>query len=680
MRYLLLNQNKSVLIACLVVVFVFLFQLTAMANDKTADPSVLFLPPRQITTIGYADYSPLFVMQAKTLDPLDISRNAWKGYLHKMCEPWGMMPGLQPTYRFFFDDRILPWPEMKHHGVDGFDNNSRNLGAHAMLREMFGKEKLNDPIEEGQLGYLLGITDPDGGLPYTPDSLPRHCALGHGELAKNVMLYYEQTKEEWVRDWAEKMLRTLRRYTFMREIPGVGMVAEYHQGGNGGQGGFNVGEPPVNVASDLSLDGWQHLYLGWNCWAFAKWHEMTGDPESLEFATALATRLFYSSDEVGNDGAFRPDGSFGATTGGSLHMHGHTHALPGLVLLGEQLIVSGQREKGLDFIQKTQSIFEWLYDASANPDAGSMTGWLPEFLCVKSGWDRKGDCEGCTMGDMVQTAVALGMANQLDPRLEPLVDYFDRAEQIYRGQVMESIFHVTPQYQSVLKECLTKRVNKEMPGASENDKKEIIEKYYLDAIGTAERMEGRLLGLCGFPDWVMHLPSGPDAELPGINMMGCCADAVIRASHAIWKHTVTGDNGETRVNLAFNHGCPLVKVVSCLPYRGEINIIVKDSHKVLVRIPGWAPREKVKAYIEKRPFECSWEGSYVVFDKIKKGQQLTVVYPLRIAEVKETIYGAEHVEYTEKWRGNTIVDIAPAGKWIPMFERPELDTEIVPGS
>ena len=55
-----------------------------------------------------------------------------------------------------------------------------------------------------------------------------------------------------------------------------------------------------------------------------------------------------------------------------------------------------------------------------------------------------------------------------------------------------------------------------------------------------------------------------------------------------------------------------------------------------------------------------------------------VTYPLRIAQVKETPGSLDGTEYTEKWRGNTIVDISPPGKWIPMFQRPALDTEILP--
>jgi hypothetical protein len=54
---------------------------------------------------------------------------------------------------------------------------------------------------------------------------------------------------------------------------------------------------------------------------------------------------------------------------------------------------------------------------------------------------------------------------------------------------------------------------------------------------------------------------------------------------------------------------------------------------------------------------------------------LTVTYPLRIAEVREPIQG---VQYTEKWRGNTIVDISPPGKWIPMYQRPAMDSDHLP--
>jgi len=214
--------------------------------------------------------------------------------------------------------------------------------------------------------------------------------------------------------------------------------------------------------------------------------------------------------------------------------------------------------------------------------------------------------------------------------------------------------------------------------SSDQAKAQEVEKRYQEAVKTAERMVGQQLGICGFPDWANQTPSDLDPKLPGIHMQGCCADATIRGAHAIWVETVTGDAKETRVNLAFNRKSVLADVVSCLPHRGELNILVNDAQKVLVRVPDWAPKSDVKAFVAKKPITLSWQDTYVVFDRVRRGQQLTVTYPLRIADVKETVGSLDGKQYTERWRGNTIVDISPPGKWIPTFQRPELETDQLP--
>jgi hypothetical protein len=269
----------------------------------------------------------------------------------------------------------------------------------------------------------------------------------------------------------------------------------------------------------------------------------------------------------------------------------------------------------------------------------------------------------------------LAAASRLDPSLAPLVAFYDRAEQIYSGQIMEQMFRPTPPYLAVLKECLARRVEKELTNATPELKAKEVEGRYGQAVKTAERMIGQQMGLCGFPDWINNLKSDLDPDLPGIHMQGCCSDATIRASHAVWSQIVTGDAQETRVNLAFNRDSPLVKVASCLPHRGELDVIVKQAHRVLVRVPGWASKAEVRAFVAKRPVPVRWNGNYVVFDGLAPDDQLTVTYPLRVAEVSEPVQG---VRYTERWRGNTIVHIEPPGRWIPMFERAELESETVP--
>lgn len=256
-----------------------------------------------------------------------------------------------------------------------------------------------------------------------------------------------------------------------------------------------------------------------------------------------------------------------------------------------------------------------------------------------------------------------------------MVEFYDRAEQIYTGQVVEQMFRVTPRYLQVMKDLLTQRVNKELPHATMEAKAQEIERRYSQAAKAAERMTGQQIGACGFPDWVNSMKSDLDPDLPGIHMQGCCADATIRASHAIWDETVTGDGGEARVNLGFNRDGPLVRVVSSLPHAGELNVFVKKAQRVLVRVPGWAQRSEVRMFVNQASAPLRWQGSYVVFDRTRRGQQLTVTYPLRLAEVREPMLGQV---FTERWRGNTIVDISPPGKWIPMYHRPELETENPP--
>jgi len=644
------------------------------AKKDAATPAKTTAPagPRHVETTGFAAYPPVFARQAKTLDPLALARLSWKGWISKRGIPWGMTADLQPTLRLSFDCRALPWPSIKQHSVDGPDNNMRAVDGLALLHAMLGDEMKDDPAEAGIIAYLASCTDPQTGIPYSPDSMARSCAIGHGEHTKNMMLMYKYTGQEKYREWARRALETLRRYATVRDRPGIGKVAAYYQGM------FAPGSPPATETKDPTLGGWLHLAVGWNLWAFSQWYELTGDANALDFAVALANRLCNSEDPKGNDGSLRPDGSFGGTdqaSSASWHMHGHTHCLPGLMHLGGQLIKAGQKDTGLRMIGQTRRTFDWLYDPARNPDAGSLTGWLGEWLMVATGWPRKTDCEGCTMGDMVQTAVMLGAASRTDPGLADCVGYYDWAEQIFMCQLVEQVFRVTPRYAAVVKECIQKRVAKDMAKASPEDRAAEVKRRYDEAMATAERMVGQPLGICGFPDWVNHLPSDLDPELPGIHMQGCCADATIRAAHAIWSETVTGDANETRINLAFNRTSPLVDVVSCLPHRGEVDVVVKAASRVLVRVPEWAPRQQVKAYVDSKPVQVTWERSYVAFDHTAAGQRLTVTYPLRIASVRERING---VEYTERWRGNTIVDISPPGKWIPIFNRPELERETVP--
>jgi hypothetical protein len=646
------------------------------SDGSTAGPSCRLRDGdgRQVTTIDQVVHEPTFATRSKTSldpkdmgwttpDPVELVRLAWNGYMRKNPEPSPVEAG-DDALRFHFDSELLPWPSLKHHVVDGADTGMRTMGAHAKLREMLGAEKDDDPVEAATLAYVLDLTDTGAGscdnswmawLDDRPNTFRKSCPMAQGMGCRHMRMLYEQTGDEYYREWSLGILDSLERYARTYEFEGR-PTATYCWNG------YNVCEAychecPTGDCGYLHV-GWLCYITGWNTRAFSEWYEVTGDPDTLEFATALANRTC-NTQFNGDDGAFRPDGSFGGTDpamSGAWHVHGHTYVLPGLAHLGVQLIRSGKRDEGLAFIEQAKNTFDWLFDAEANLDAGSWTGWLPEWLRRSLGWPGKSDSEGDCVADAVEIAVALADAASADPTLADLVDYYDTAERIYTGQIIEATFQITPEYEAVLETSLRAQWGDQW------------EPHYQAALADAARFEGQLLGLCGFPDRVNNRVSPLASGLPGINMMGCCASGAARAAHAVWDHTVTGDASEARVNLALNRDSPLLEVVSSLPRVGEVNVLVKTATRVLIRVPSWVDAADVRAFENRSAIAVAWDSNdkYVVFDETVPGDQLTVTYPVRIAEVIEVING---IEYTETWRGNTIVDIRPGGTLLPMYQR-----------
>ena len=96
----------------------------------------------------------------------------------------------------------------------------------------------------------------------------------------------------------------------------------------------------------------------------------------------------------------------------------------------------------------------------------------------------------------------------------------------------------------------------------------------------------------------------------------------------------------------------------------------KQAGVYYLRPPAWAPRDKVVAArsgVEANP-EWGGEGfAYVVFRNVKPGQVLTLSYPL--VDFRQT-WGnwpsRPDLKLTISWRGNSVVDMEPRGKGLPI--------------
>jgi hypothetical protein len=83
-----------------VVTSLFAAEGTAQAKAATT--------PRQIAVASWVASSPLFVTRTATLDPRDLARESWKGWISKRGIPWGLTTDFTMFQRPQYESEQLP--------------------------------------------------------------------------------------------------------------------------------------------------------------------------------------------------------------------------------------------------------------------------------------------------------------------------------------------------------------------------------------------------------------------------------------------------------------------------------------------------------------------------------------------------------------------------------------------
>jgi hypothetical protein len=160
------------------------------------------------------------------------------------------------------------------------------------------------------------------------------------------------------------------------------------------------------------------------------------------------------------------------------------------------------------------------------------------------------------------------------------------------------------------------------------------------------------------------LPSAPEGP---ISLEGCCPPTGMTALYLAWKDVVRKTANGVYVNMAINRDSPEARVVSFLPSLGRLTVVPKDKGLFLIRIPGFVPHGEVVAWRNGNKIKrIAWNGDYVVFPSVLKGEELTITYPLPTFDQKLKRTG---VDYTFHWKGNAVTGIEPMdGVW-PLFKQ-----------
>lgn len=307
------------------------------------------------------------------------------------------------------------------------------------------------------------------------------------------------------------------------------------------------------------------------------------------------------------------------------HTHSHWHGLIGIAHLGA---VTGEAR-----------YLDWVED--------QLVRWSP--LMTDYGWFEATPgykaSETCAVADLIHVCTYLGRAGRSAR--------YDLVERTVRNYLPQEQFFVDDQT------FLQLWRKQEYP---DRDKQ----------MALMRRLEGGFLCRTTPSDrWA--LPGAPEGP---VSLEGCCPPTGMTGLYLAWKDCVRKTDKGLFVNFAFNHDCAEAKVVSFLPNVGRLTVVPKQSGTVHVRVPGFAAHDQVAAWRNgRKSTTVAWAGDYVTFADARKGDELTVTYPL--VKLVQTVNRAG-ADLTLHWLGNALTQMeAPGGTW-PLFKQIPYPTPAFP--
>ncbi len=253
----------------------------------------------------------------------------------------------------------------------------------------------------------------------------------------------------------------------------------------------------------------------------------------------------------------------------------------------------------------------------------------PEFGFLRDGLGLEGffasTCETCGLADLVHLALLLAEAG--------VGDYWDDIERIARNQLLEN------QYRDAA------TIRHLYPG---------IDDRVLDM-------------MCGGFECAAY----PNRLLTWVGVEGCCIGGGLRALYLAWRGSIRDDADETYIHTAFSRITPFIQVIGHEPWQGRMDVRAYAPRRVHLRVPGYAALDQVQTLIDDQAVTVTWNGRYVTFE-LAAGQIATRLYSL--PESSRTYTIADQT-YQGRWRGNTMLEIQPAGEGYPIYQRQALLNE-----
>ena len=457
-----------------------------------------------------------------------------------------------------------------------------------------------------------------------------------GRLIAAMTLYGLQDQNPVWKQTIEKMINRLAELTVYK--------------GNYGYLPAAAVAPGAEVPADFpepSKGSWRYAQA-WLIQGLTQYYRQTHHEPARDLAMKLTRYLMGPSENYDSDGAFV----------GMDHFHMNTQ---GVLAISDLALATGDPELA-EFARKT-----YKHGKSIGDD---LVGFFPEglrYLNEDGSYEHKyrsvETAETCEVADMIVSGLKLADLGY--------DDCWDDVDRWLRNQFAENqMTHADWIYRLIDKESVPAG-SKPLPDRKKGEGRSLysgrpIAMPINSPHENGDRVPERHIGT--FAGW----PSGNDffywdPETHGhLGAMHCCTGNGSRAIYYAWEHILDYRDETLRINLLLNRASPWADVDSYIPYEGQVDIKMKKTCNLEVRIPEWVKPEQTVCTVNGKKKEITFRGRYAQFGRVKKGDVAVTHFPIVERTVRTKIGGND---YTLVVKGNTVVFMDPPGKWCPLYQR-----------
>ena len=525
-------------------------------------------------------------------------------------------------YELYFLATLNHNPPMMRHQCWDHENQWKFMESLQLVRLVSGSD-VNEHVERRWMEVILRMQGPDG-LLYMPtrgrpwarvrldkyDDLERTLAADHLTLPADcgcalgaLSLYALRDSSDVWRSVVERLVDVLAARAIEREDYAYCPQAIFLPG--------EETDPNAEMPGPFlgSFGGWVAVGL-------AQAYRALNYEPALELAGKLCRHLKDHNNHFAPDGTFLPDRPLERPTA-----HFYHHAI-GLQAMLDYGMLSGDQEM-IDFAHRG---FQY---GMANGEM--LTGYFPETI----GSSHLQHSEICEVATMIALGLKLTEAG--------VGDYLDDVDRWMRNMLVE--MQLTP-----AKGDWLRRYSAGQPRSE------------VDSMGqTTERVIERNIG--AFGGW----PKANDwYEGVGNGIMHCCTGTGSRALYYVWENILTCDSGKLRLNLLLNRASPWADVDSHVPYVGQVDVRIKESVELSIRIPEWVKHDEVRLRLNGNDHPMDRDGRYAEVGEVKPGDVATMTFP--ITERTDEVW-IEKEKFTLVRKGNDVVAIDPPGRLCPLYQR-----------